>query len=202
MKSRRVSASLRARAAYDAVQGEVWRDVEALHSRNGTSSQTRAMKDAYLQRQKDMEDYLKAFPLLDGQKGLIVFLNGQVLGGDYISRNSAYGNLHEKLIRSHAIEALSEPTEQPSEADLKIDGHRLLKALAEAPEVTQHDAVGLGEDYRYDGENVSGAVLFYKETAVHLTAFHPDSIDRLEQRPEQGSRPWSLSNRIRRKFRS
>lgn len=202
MKSRRVSASLRTRAAYDAVQGEVWKDVEALHFRSGTSSQTRAMKDAYLQRQKDMEDYIKAFPLLDGQKGLIVFLNGQVLGSDYISRNSAYRRLHEKLIRSHAIEALSEPTEQPSEADLKIDGRLFLKALTEAPEVTQHDAVGLGEDYRYDGENVSGAVLFYEDTAVHLTAFHPHSIDRLEQRPEQGSQPWSLSNRIRRKFRS
>lgn len=139
--------------------------------------------------------------LVDGEE-LIVFLNGQVLGSDYISRNSAYRNLHEKLIRSHAIEALSEPTEQPSEADLKIDGRLFLKALTEAPEVTQHDAVGLGEDYRYDGENVSGAILFYEDTAVHLTAFHPDSIDRLEQRPEQGSQPWSLSNRIRRKFRS
>ncbi len=197
-KSRRVAASLKARATYDAIQSEVWKDVDTLHAKSGTSSRTRAMKDAYIQRSKDMEDYVKAFPLLDRQKGVIVFLNGTVLGGDYISRHSAYQSLHEKLIRSHAIEALAESKDTPSGVDVKIKGHSFLKEMLAAPEVTQHKAVGLGEDYRYEGENSCGAVLFYQDTPVHLTAFNPKSLDQLPGRHRQ---EWSLSNRMRRRFK-
>jgi len=197
-KSRRVAASLKARAAYDAVQSEVWNDVETLHFKSGTSSRTRAMKDAYIQRQKDMEDYVKAFPLQESQKGLIVFLNGKVLGADYISRFSAYRSLHEKLIRSHAIEALTEPEEQSGKVDVKIEGHAFLKAMLTAPETTRHQAVGLGEDHRYNGKKSSGAVLYYQETPIHLTAFNPDSINQL---PGRHSQEWSMSNRILRRFR-
>lgn len=201
-KNARVAANLKARSAYDAEQSEVWKDVETLHSKSGTTSRTRAMKDAYLQRQKDMEEYIKAFPLLEKQKGLIVFLNGQVLGADYISRSSAYSSLHEKLIRSHAIEALSEPTTQFSEVDIKINGHKFLKEMLAAPEVTQHQAVGLGVDHRYEGAKASGAVLFYMEKPIHLNAFNPNSLDELQGRHRQHSSQWSLSNRIRRKFRN
>jgi hypothetical protein len=194
--------NLKSRAAYDAEQSEVWKDVETLHSKSGTTSRTRAMKDAYIQREKDMEEYMQAFPLLENQKGLIVFLNGEVLGADYVSRNSTYRNLHEKLIRSHVIEALSEETEQLSEVDAKILGHTFLKEMISAPEVTQHQPVGLGEDHRYEGAKASGAVLFYQDTPVHLTAFNPGSLDGLQSSRSQSSRQWSLSNRIRRKFRN
>ncbi len=201
-KNTRVAANLKARAVHDAVQSEVWKDVETLHSKSGTTSRTRAMKDAYIQRQKDMEEYIKAFPLQDNQKGLIVFLNGTVLGADYISRASAYQSLHEKLIRSHVIEALSEPVEVLSEADVKINGNGFLKEMIAAPEVTQHQAVGLGEDHRYEGAKASGAVLFYQETPIHLTAFNPNNLDQLQERHSRHSQQWSLSNRIRRKFRN
>ncbi len=197
-KSRRVAASLKKSAVYDAEQHEVWREVNTLHFKTGTSSPTSAMKDAYVQRARDMEDYVKAFPLLDKQKGIIAFLNGTVLGADYISRNSTYKNLHEKLIRSHVIEALAEPSEKLSDVDVKISGHTFLKDLLEAPEVTQHAAVGLGEDYRYEGENSSGAVLVYQDTPIHLTAFNPKSLDQL---PDRHRQEWSLSNRMRRRFK-
>jgi hypothetical protein len=201
-KNARVAMNLKSRAAYDAEQSEVWKDVETLHSKSGTTSRTRAMKDAYIQREKDMEEYMQAFPLLENQKGLIVFLNGEVLGADYVSRNSTYRNLHEKLIRSHVIEALSEETEQLSEVDAKILGHTFLKEMISAPEVTQHQPVGLGEDHRYEGAKASGAVVFYQDTPVHLTAFNPGSLDGLQSSRSQSSRQWSLSNRIRRKFRN
>lgn len=200
-KNARVAGSLKSRGTHDAIQSEVWKDVATLHFKSGTSSRTQAMKDAYIQRQKDMDEYLNAFPLLEGQKGLIVFLNGKVLGADYISRSSAYKNLHEKLIRSHAIEALSEPAEQASGVDMKIKGHAFLKEMIAAPEVTKHQAVGLGEDYRYEGSNASGAVLFYQERAVHLTAFNPNSLDELHGNQSSFDQEWSLSNRIRRKFK-
>lgn len=71
-------------------------------------SRTRAMKDAFVEREKDMEAFLEAFPLQPGQQGMLLFLNNDLIGIDYVSRAEAYAHLHEKLVKSHALEALAE----------------------------------------------------------------------------------------------
>ena len=75
-KNARLHRSLKERASYDAMQSQVWSDIGAFHRKSGTFSTTGAMKDAFIQKDKDIKEYLAAFPLQDGQKGLIVFING------------------------------------------------------------------------------------------------------------------------------
>lgn len=199
MKSMRLHKNLEANERYDAEQGQVWNDIQNFHRKSGTTSATGAMKDAYIQRETDMSEYLKAFLLEEGQKGIVVFLNGKVLGADYISRHSAYKHLHEKLVKSHIIEAISEKGKEADPADMKIDAHNFLKSLLEAPTATRHQPAGLGEDYRYDSDEAAGAALVYADTIIHLTAFHKEAIKKKEDAPHNPDF-WNLSDRMSRRF--
>jgi hypothetical protein len=54
-KSERVKLSLRASGHHDADQRAVWDEVQGSMTRSGSSSPTRALHDAYQQRQKEMD---------------------------------------------------------------------------------------------------------------------------------------------------
>ena len=61
------------------------------------------------QRKKDNFDYfLKAFPLIDGQCGIIVGLGGHVVGLEYLSSSDCYLDVHSQLIESYTMDALDE----------------------------------------------------------------------------------------------
>ena len=105
-------------------QGRVWREVGELHERQGTSSHTGAMRDAFVSRQGNLDDYLKAFPLVDRQHGLLVMLGGEVVGIDFISRGAAYAEVHRKLLQSYALEALAFEYDTPAGADAPGAGAR------------------------------------------------------------------------------
>ena len=101
-----VSASLVAGAGHRSDQGRVWSEVGALHERHGTASPTSAMRDAYQTRKADLDAVLAAFPLQDGQQGMLVLHGARVVGLDLVSRAPQYAELHDKLLRSYAFEAL------------------------------------------------------------------------------------------------
>ena len=178
--SYRVSASLKQERGFVAGQGEVWQDVAELHTRSGTHSSTQAMKDAYELKQKQIEAYLQAFPLQEGQKGIIVFMNGQLAGMDYLSRYSAYADIHEKLLKSHVIEAIADAKTKGGgggggaasslleEAAAFLDRQLMIPA-------TERPSVGLGKDYRLEGSEDASAILAYSEQVIHWTAY-PNSM--------------------------
>ena len=174
--SHRVSASLRAEAGFVAGQGEVWNDVAALHSRGGTHSQTQAMKDAYALKQKQIDAYLQAFPIQEGQKGIIVFMNGQLAGMDYLSRYSAYADIHEKLLKSHVIEAVADKKTGRATSELTEEAVAFLDRQLMAP-ATERPSVGLGKDYRLEGAEDASAILTYSEEVVHWTAHSSTMVD-------------------------
>ena len=101
------------------------------------------MSDGYEQRKNDIDRYVAAMPMQPGQQGLVMLLNGQPLAADFVSNGAAWADLHEKLVKSFAVEAMIRPTEETSQADLLIEGHRLLHALDLAEERT-YPAVALG----------------------------------------------------------
>ena len=64
------------------------------------------MRDAYQTRKTDLDAVLAAFPLQDGQQGMLVLHGARVVGLDLVSRAPQYAELHDKLLRSYAFEAL------------------------------------------------------------------------------------------------
>jgi hypothetical protein len=174
MAERRVRHSMR-QSTYAAMcvggparadQGQVWDEVDAVHSRQRTHSRTHALRDSYAEKKADLDGMMAAFPLVDGQTGVLVLHGSRVVGLDYVSRAAQFAELHDKLLRSYAFEALvrgGSPGDR-SAADLflkRIEG--LFGRRFKSP--------GLGWDVRFEGNGVLGSALTYRGHVVHAAFF-------------------------------
>jgi len=106
IKAKTVSDTLADSQEYRSDQGTMWNAIEELSEEAEALSETGAMKAVFDVKRKDLDAYLKAFISVPEQKGLLAFVDGEVVGCDYISLQSAYKLLHPKLIKSYAIDAL------------------------------------------------------------------------------------------------
>lgn len=159
-------AAMRNGAPVHADQGAVWSAVEGLHRRQGTHSPTSAMRDSYEAKKGDLDGVLAAFPLMEGQNGVLVLHGSRVVGLDVVSRAPQYAELHDKLLRSYAFEALvsgGEPGDRPV-ADA------FLERIAALPG-ERFKSPGLGWDVRFEGGGVLGSALVYRGHAVHAAFF-------------------------------
>ena len=170
-KSERVTKSLRRMEGYNANQSSIWKDIEKMHRKYSTSSNTRAMKDAFLQKQNDIQEYLDAFPIQENQKGMFVFQNGKLVGGEYVSNAKVYGDLHEKLLKSFSIEAMHDKIDyQADPFDLIQEASRNLNSLKDAT-ATVHKPVGLGSDIRLEADKAKASVLEYDNEDLHISIY-------------------------------
>ena len=161
-----VSASLASGVGHQSDQGRVWHEVDALHRRHETVSPTAAMRDAYQTRKVDLDAVLAAFPLQDGQQGMLVLHGARVVGLDLVSRAPQYAELHEKLLRSYAFEALVRDGEPGDRAVADA----FLGRIAKLPG-RRYKSPGLGWDVRYEGGGLLGSALTYRGHAVHAAFF-------------------------------
>jgi len=192
-----VSMSLRAAAGHRSDQGRVWREIETLQSFGEQRSHTGAHRDVYRQRAHDIAGYLEAFPLLQGQHGLLVLRAGEVVGLDFVSRAASYAGLHDKLLRSYAFDAVTREMERsghdgrlltgraqdaergnagsrrrgtPSRRAILSRADSFLETIAELP-ASSFKSPGRGWDVRCAGERVSGSMLVVEGVAVHGAFF-------------------------------
>ena len=207
-KSKRIYANLMQKRGYNAEQGEVWNDIEHMHAKYETFSGTRAMKDAFVQKEGDIKDYLAAFPLQLYQNGMIVFQNGKLVGGEFISNPDVYTDLHEKLIKSFAIEAMHEKTEiQTNNFDLQKEASQNLYLLKEAT-ATEHQPIGLGKDIRLETSSNKASALEYEGEVVHISFFPKEDVGNDSDKkqtdpvPTPPRRRWGLGDFVRRRNRS
>jgi ARG/rhodanese/phosphatase superfamily protein len=190
-KNRSVSASLNTRKTFASDQGEVWDSVAELGREAQIDSPTGAMRDVFAARQGDLNSYMEAFAAVDDQKGILVFINGRIVAFDILSRRSAYGLIHPKLVKSYALDALLQSQGKPSKA--RIEDAKSFLIEAQQCEETRHKSVGHGWDHRCRGPRLVGSALSYRKSVVHMAFF------RAEQ-DEQTGRIASLQRR--RRFRT
>jgi len=191
-KVRSVSESLAAGAHYSSDQGEVWREVAALHQSAGVASPTHAMQDVFKARAAELEACTSVFAPTAGQTGLFVVIDGEVAGFDTVPHPDAYAKLHPKLLKSYLIDALLEP--EPRLADAAQAAAAAQAFLHEAVESDEKAfaSVGYGRDYRYQRPGLAGSALVHEDRVVHLAFF------RLPKGESDGSPMASLRQRRRR----
>ena len=175
-KASKVTASLRMDRGPAADQAEVWEDIEILHSRAGTDSPTRAMMDVYTAKDKDLKGYVDAFKYVSGQKGALFFINEKPAGMDVLSRAEKYEKLHQKFVRSYAIEALLRESSSKDRPAVKIAKDFFDEARKCKQEV--FDSVSLGKDYRFEGEDLVGSALVFEKNIIHLAFFASEKSER------------------------
>jgi hypothetical protein len=144
------------------------------------------MRDIYTAREPDLTEALAQFPVLEKQKGLLVFINGQVVGFDLLSRTAAYHIVHGKLVKSYVMDALLEKGKEAKDPTKKA---RLFLSACLRATQRRFKSTGHGWDLRYTGKELAGSALLWKSTTLH-TAFFA-----LEKEEEIGT----MSDRKRRR---
>lgn len=173
-KSRSVSASLASHAQFSSDQGEVWRQIQELHRKAGTSSPTSAMLEAFKAREADLAKAMEAFALVDRQHGLLVVVGGRVAGLDWVSRGAAYAKLHPKLLKSYVFDGLIDDAKEEvaaNEAEARAEAFlKEIGTLVGQP----FPSVGLGLDYRFKSKDIAGSALLCDGHPLHTGFFRLD----------------------------
>ena len=178
-KSADVAFSLQVNACHASDQGAVWDEIEELHSvaKSASTSRTRAMKDAYEGRQRELDEFTRGIPCHDGQCGLLAVIGDRVEGIDVLSQPDAYAKLHRRLVESHAMDFL---IRKQGKARKPLDPEAPARFLAEATKAEEsvHASPGLGTDHRLRFRWGHGAALRVDETIVHLALFGGSGLGR------------------------
>ncbi len=171
-KSADVAISLELKEGHISNQSAVWSEIEQLHfaAKSDESSKTRAMKDAYEGRQRELDEFTRDSPCHESQCGLLAVIGDRVEGMDLLSRPEAYAKLHRRLVESHAMDFL---VRKQGVSSKPLDPEAPLRFLVEAAkaEESAHTPAGLGTDHRLRFRFGHGAALRVDETIVHLALF-------------------------------
>jgi hypothetical protein len=164
----------------------VWEEVDAKLRRAGARSHTRAYADYLASRARDIADaeqrLARAHPR---QVGFVAAIGEAVAGLELVGRPDVFERVYRGLLGAYLVDAVDHDA---SEADLdrtaSLRARReawrtrarrfetpdsFLRAVARA-RTRSAASLGLGEDVRLGGSDVSGCALFAGEV-VHLTAF-------------------------------
>jgi hypothetical protein len=166
-KQQSVTHSLNSAKGFRSDQQGVWSGISSLGAIANVNSSTGAMRDVYEVKKADLNEYLRMFEYRPGQCGMIVFVNGEVVGLDIVSRDSAYRVYHEKLLKSYCIDAMyraRQDNQEPGSAKAK----EFLEKIAGCTESTKYKSVGKGTDYRFKGQGFTGACLEVEDEVIHM----------------------------------
>lgn len=176
LKSVSVKKSVEDYGEHFSDQGAVWDAIHDIEMKTHLHSPTSAMGDIYDEFTEDMKDYLETFELVEGQTGLLVFINGEVLGLDIISNRSAYSNLHKKLVESYALDSMLQDTKK---TDVKINpeaAHKFVEGIVECDE-SRNESVGYGFDLRFASDLYIGSALVFNDELIHVSFFKSLEIE-------------------------
>ena len=175
-KAAAVSRNLSRGMGFMADQGEVWEEVGELSRKMGVHSPSGAMADVFTDRAKKLEDYLKAFPVREGQAGMVALIGGEAVGLDLVSRPEAYRLLHPRLIRSCALEAMAEGERYRARSSGKKPEEAAADFISRAAACSgkRHHSAGHGWDWRLTGEGIVGSALVYRKTVIHAAFFRKE----------------------------
>jgi hypothetical protein len=176
VKNASVHENLRSAHSFRSDQGAVWEEIAVQAHINKVSPVTGAMKDVIEARQEDMDAFLEHLPIVVDQVGLVVLVNGEVVGLDKVSRTASFSVLHPKLIRSYVMDAL---TEKPRKARKtpREKADTFIERIIQCGEQI-FDSVGYGRDYRYEGRKIVGSALAHDETVIHMAFFQSTETEK------------------------
>lgn len=194
-KRRSVTNSMRLHNQYQSDQHSIWDEIRSsFHSKN-FHSPTQAHRDIFQSLSDEIEEYLYEFPLMKNQVGIMVFINGKIIGLDTISSPAAYQKLHVKLLKSYVMEAVLDKKYKSTD---KFNPHQIARLffnhISETQE-NQYKSLGHGWDHRFESDHVLGSALLCPKEVIHASFFKNEKVD-YQNSDKMASSRW------RRSFRS
>jgi len=169
-KSAHVTWSMRTRSARTSDQHAIWEDIAGKADRLASPSRTGAMAAIFETHPSRLENYLRAFPIVDGQVGVIFAIRGKIYGMDLFDHPDTFQRNWPKLLRGYALDAIDPLATAPGRRPSVLAARRFL-GLVEKAERFETKAVGLGMDIRLDSPSVVGGALAALGRTLHLYAF-------------------------------
>lgn len=176
VKAKSVTDSLKYKRDFTSNQGAIWCEIHKMEYEANVHSRTGAMKDIFDEKTSDLNDYLEKFHSVPGQRGLLVIINNQVAGLDFVSLESVYNKLHGKLVKSYCMDAYLSK-EKVSCGDATFKGKDFLNEIPNCEEKI-YKSVGLGEDYRFTSPHLTGSALVYENKLIHKAFFKTSAPSR------------------------
>ena len=175
-KSSSVSVNLKSNESYASNQGQVWESINCLYSKYQDSfSPTEAMHDVFKQKESLLEDYLDHFPCVEGQRGMVLFAEGELVGCEVLSRTGPYRRCHPKIVKSFCIDLLDLPVEKDDKMGSSEKATEWLDSI-ENWKSERFKSLGEGEDLRLKNGVSHGNALVAEDTVVHFVGFAPHVI--------------------------
>jgi len=177
-------------------QAEVWSDIEDKMSRMRSRSATSAVEQVFEDHESKLGKYVEQLGCVEGQVGAIFSVKGRLAGMELFDLADTCGLLMPKIIRSYAMDAIDPGYRGHGNSGLGSPAEII--ALVADSRYTSHQAVGEGDDLRFDATpNIAGGALFARDRIVHMCVF----VSAEGQSVGDGSN-YQASASTRRRFRN
>ena len=151
-------------------QHNVWEDVAFMRKKSKAKGNTGAMRDVFEDKKMDIDSYLNNIPFNKEQNGMLVFINGCLMGCDIITNKKVFESYYRKILRSYAIDAIysesKEKTDIPSEK--QIEDFWVKASIVDTFPIK---SLGLGYDWRITDKDIIGSALVVEDKLVNVTLF-------------------------------
>lgn len=164
-----VSNSLRSSNSFKSNQSEVWKNIEETERDLKLNNKTCALHDSYTKKTKDIDEYKKSFILHENQNGIIVYINGKMVGFEIMYNSTRYRDYHNKLIESYILDAISKQNENYEVEEFNKD--RFINIFKEL-KCEKFESVGLGVDCRLENDDLTGSAMVYENNLINATFFN------------------------------
>jgi hypothetical protein len=179
-----VSYSLRVSGMRRSDQADVWSEINLKRARMGGESPTAAMSAIYESNRTRLDGFVQGMRQINGQVGAVFSINGKIAGVDIFHDADTFAKAAPKLMRSYAIDALDASREVTTSDPETTAVPAFLDDISRVSS-TSFKAVGLGNDLRFNGPNMSGAALEISGEIIHLVSF-PGSFSQDHQTAHSG----------------
>ncbi len=169
-KLEQVSRSLRERGDYKSDQSALWLEVNRKLDVSGSSSGTSELRQAYMDKQREVREQIGDAKPPDDANGVVVAIGEKIWCVDVFDKPSSLSKLWGKLSTAYAMDALEEEKEKPKAPS--VDEARQFVEQASSARLEPYDSAGLGSDVRIEGDDVIGSALVYNDKVLHLSLFN------------------------------
>ena len=134
------------------------------------------MSESYENAKADLDEFLDAFSVVEGQSGIVVLIDGEVRGFEVFLNSEIYREYHEKIIKSYLINA--EITDNVFTINNDAINSVIDNALNEEFEEAKNE--GLETRFEIKGGDGVGSCYTYKNELVHMS-YLVGSVDYTEK---------------------
>jgi len=154
-------------------QRKVWAEVADYQSRAGSRSDSEALRDAFKTKAREIEELAVDLREIDAH-GVVVALNGSIMGMDLITHRRSFGKLWPGLLHGYAMDAVLEERKESSRVE--ADAVRAwLSTASRGLELKEQKVPGAGRYFSCKGSGVGGGVVEHLGKPVHVMLFPDDT---------------------------